>query len=502
MHLQLINEGLLLNKNNLKDDEIKTVKKDLTVCAKSFLKTFKPIPFKIYKESKNYIFVPRFYNKFGFPKNVLCEGDKMSSISFCGNLLEKQKLPYEKLITSLTECGGGILSLPCGFGKTILSIAVALSIGRKCGIVVNKEDLGDQWEKAILKFTNNMARIGRIQQDVFDIKDKDFVICIVHTLARREINKDEMKTFGIFIIDECHHLASEMFSQALPKINCKYVVGLSATLVRKDGLTPVLHYFLGPLCYSEKRQGNSNLQVVQIKLKSNSPEYQVLYLCNGNKNTTGMISKLTTSKNRNKLIIDIIISLMKEQRKIILLSGIRAHLDELYSLLEIHSKGITFGYYRGNDGSNKKSHKKMLEESSKADVLLATHHIASEGLDIPELNTLIFATPMCEVEQSVGRIQRKEHKVTLKIIDIVDDFGNFVKQSYNRMKLYNKEKYTVKKNVIKLDTYVSDSEYIDNILNDHKDDDLEDDNDLEDDEDDENDDLEDHEDQKVCKILL
>lgn len=462
-HMHLLQDGYIVKKDMLSTVQTKKLLKDLTVTPKTLSVGFgpKPTPFEIYKSSPNYYYIPRFYGIeiFGEPlKTTLSNGDAMSSLKFNGKLLDHQINATEKTYNSLNRIGGGLLSLPCGFGKTCISIYLAIKFGRKTGIVVNKEDLADQWERAIMRFTNSTARVGRIQQDIFDIKDKDFVICIVHTLSKRTFNKDDMKTFGMFIIDECHHLGSEMFSRTFFKINSKYMLGLSATPNRKDGLTNVINYYLGPLCHSEKRPPDSSVNIKKIKLNSSSVEYTTLYNANGNKNTIGMISKLTGFSKRNNLIVKIISELMsKEDRKIIVLSGIRLHLDTLKDLIIKENiilkngNAVTVGFYRGNGGTSKSFHKKMLEDSSKCNILLATHHIASEGLDIPDLNCLIFATPMSEVEQSCGRILRKKHTINPVIIDIIDNFGNFVKQSYTRSKLYKAEKYNITTMTINLD---------------------------------------------------
>jgi superfamily II DNA or RNA helicase len=93
---------------------------------------------------------------------------------------------------------------------------------------------------------------------------------------------------------------------------------------------------------------------------------------------------------------------------------------------------------------NKKQYRLMLQKSAKCDIILGTHNIAAEGLDIPDLNTLVFATPMVEIEQAVGRILRKFHKdINPMIIDMVDNFANFRKQGNSRDKYYESEDYTI-----------------------------------------------------------
>lgn len=497
MNCYLTHDGYLLQKNLMKEEEIKKLKKDLTkspIVLKAYIGFKKAPEIKMYRESANYMMIPRFYGIKNYGRPVLTklsEGLQMNDdVKFTYELLPHQLNATKKTLETLTNKNGGILSLPCGYGKTGISIYLAIKLGRKTGVIVNKECLADQWIDAINKFTAGKARIGRIQQEIYDIKDKDFVICMVHTFVKREFPKTDLDTFGMFILDECHHMGSEMFSQALPKLGCKYLLGLSATPTRKDGLSEVFHSYLGDLCHSEKRSSNNNVLVKKFVLKSNSIYYKDLFTSNGTKNTAGMTTLLCTFDTRNHFIIMVIKSLMESEenkicnRKILLLSERREHLESLYKLLESHKiktfnhhnkehkdhkdkhdhknkhehqdkhdkfRPITFGYYYGNNGKNKKNHKTLLENSSKCDVVLGTHQLASEGLDIPDLNTEIIATSRTDVEQGVGRILRKYHKIRPLVIDIIDDFGNFKAQSYSRNKLYKSENYVINSTNINLD---------------------------------------------------
>ncbi len=252
------------------------------------------------------------------------------------------------------------------------------------------------------------------------------------------------------VVHNCHHISSEMFSKALPKISNQRMLGLSATPKRKDGLDCVLNYHMGTIFHTEKRSGSNRVLVKRFKLTSSNPAYETLLMPNGIKNTSRMITNLGQYDARNDLIIELIRLLMLEDRKILLLSSRRDHLDILFAKLEasdirnIHGNKITFGFYRGNDGKNKKEYKRLLEESAKCDVVLGTHHIAQEGLDIPAINTEIMATPSAEVEQAVGRILRRFHeKVNPMVIDLVDGFANFPNQARTRAKFYKSEDYEI-----------------------------------------------------------
>lgn len=476
MDRYLLKQGYLIKKDAHSEKVIKQTLKDLTITPK-VLKSYetfaKPKPFTIYKESENYYYIPRFYGieKFGKPKvTKIPEGNSINlSIVKPYDVLPHQKKAYSTTIAKLKEHNGTLLSLYAGGGKTFLAIKISCDfIKGKTLVIVNKECLMDQWKEAIIKFTGGKARIGIIQQNKCEIEEKDFTICMLHTISKRDFPDGTFDSFKFCIIDECHHLGSSMFSQTLPKVNCKYMLALSATPTRGDGCMHVVHAFIGQLGHMEKRDGTNKIIVKRFKLNSKSPEYETLLMSNGTKNTSAMVTNIARSTSRNLLIVESVKELMKEDRKILILSGRREHLETLHFLLNdakiktIHNKYITVGYYYGNNGgSTKSNHKAMLELSSKCDVILGTHAIASEGLDIPDLNTEIIATPLADVEQAVGRILRKFHTINPIVIDLIDNCGNFVNQARKRLKLYHREGYNEYDKVINLDNF---NDEINNII--------------------------------------
>src|SRR5690606_21176662 len=136
-------------------------------------------------------------------------------------------------------------------------------------IIVNKSFLADQWVERINTYITNdkgePIKIGRIQKDRFD-QNCDMTIGMVQSITgkdrdyEKELGPDIYKQFDMVIVDECHHYASRVFSQFLLKISGKYIIGLSATPERKDGLMKVDHWFMGPIMYYiERKEGNQVL---------------------------------------------------------------------------------------------------------------------------------------------------------------------------------------------------------------------------------------------------
>ena len=159
-----------------------------------------------------------------------------------------------KKLTSNSDANGNgaILEVPCGRGKTVLSLKIIANIQKKTLILVHKEFLMEQWIERIQQFLPD-ARIGIIQQNKVKADNKDIVIAMIQSISMKSYPPKIFDNFGFTIVDECHHISSQVFSRCLPKIGNKYLLGLSATPKRKDGLSKVFHWYLGPVSYKHLR---------------------------------------------------------------------------------------------------------------------------------------------------------------------------------------------------------------------------------------------------------
>jgi superfamily II DNA or RNA helicase len=289
------------------------------------------------------------------------------------------------------------------------------------------------------------ARIGRIQGDSCDLEGKDVVIAMLQTLSMKEIPIATFKSIGLVIVDECHHIASEVFVQALPKVTSKYMLGLSATPQRKDGLMFVAHWFLGPLLYTSDTGDKSDTEVaVEVYEYENSdPVFnEVIYNSQGVMFTSLMINKLAECENRTKWLVEILKDVLEESphRQVLVLTDRVQHTKDIYAALPDtlrESSAIL---------SQSVSAAKRSEFCEKCTILIATYAMCKEGFDVPTLNTLLMATPRPDVDQIVGRILRVEKSartVHPLILDVVDP--QFRRQFQERNSLYKKRNYTVKK---------------------------------------------------------
>jgi hypothetical protein len=324
--------------------------------------------------------------------------------------------------------------------NTTLAIHVMCALAKKTLIVCHKDFLLQQWKERIEQFTTG-ARIGLVKAKVIDVEDKDIVLASLQSLSMKNYDETVFKTFGLFIADEAHHFPAEVFSKALKKVNFKYALGLSATLTRKDGLTKVLKWYIGDVVYkAEKRQ--DELCVEFFEYYDPKPAYSLEVKGYNNKlNVSRMINNICDYIPRIQFVVDRLVEVLKRdpERKVIILSDRRNHLDMLQKMITI--AGYESAFYVGG------MKQEELKQSEEKQVILATYHIAAEGFDCPGLDTLILASPKSDVIQCVGRIQRTpQHmrKHVPLVIDVVDNFSLFVRQGKKRCAYYESCKYDVK----------------------------------------------------------
>jgi superfamily II DNA or RNA helicase len=439
-------KGYTITKKELSDEQQQLVRKELTI--KPYVQgspANNSVPtFPAYRESASKLYVPRYFGEkmFGPVKEYkLSEGADIN-LTFNGNLRDVQKTVVNEYIGHLEKqgnYGGGLLELCCGFGKTICSLNILSRLKKKTLVIVHKEFLMNQWIERIEQFLPG-ARIGKIQGQIIDIDDKDIVIGMLQSLSMKEYPGSLFDSFGLTIIDEVHHISSEVFSCALFKIVTKYMLGLSATMNRKDGTTKVFKMFLGEVVYKGAREDEHNVIVRAIDYKVNDEEFnEIKYDYRGNPQFSTMISKLCDYNHRSEFILRVLKDMIEEDptQQIMILAHNRSLLKYLFDAIKhrLIADG-SVGYYIGG------MKEAALKESETKKVVIATYSMAAEALDIKTLTTLIMATPKTDIEQSVGRILREKHSQHI-VVDIVDSHDLFQKQWLKRKTFYKKQNYKI-----------------------------------------------------------
>ena len=402
------------------------LKKELTVRAivnDDF--GFPPPPFKVFRPTKNGICVPRYYgiSKLGEPNEDKRPEPTRTRVKFHGTL--RDATHQNAALAAAIDAGHGVLSLPCGFGKTTVSLAIACKLGYRTMIIVHKEFLANQWEERIKQFCPG-ATIGRVQQNKKDV-ECDFVIAMLQSLSLKEYTFGDFDSIGTLIVDEAHHICAKVFSQSLFKMCPKHIFGLSATPNRKDGLTKVLHWFMGPTFFAVERENQQDVEVFPIEFECQRFRDPPPCTRFGKLSLSTMITELTENRERNSMLVGLISRIAKSTRQTLVLSDRRQHCMMLHQCFPKRS-GLYMGGMKEAD----------LAESSTKKIIFATFSQAHEGLDIPSLDTVILATPKSDIVQSIGRIMRetKGKKNNPNIYDIFDQWSVCHAMYNKRLRVY------------------------------------------------------------------
>ena len=396
--------------------------------------------FPAYRESDKKIYIPRYFGEeiFGKAKTIkITEGNDIN-LEFKGSLRDYQVPIAQTYLNHVKDGGGGLLELYCGAGKTDTTISIIGDINKKTLIIVHKEFLMNQWIERINRYYPN-ARIGKIQGKIIDIDNKDIVLAMLQSLSMKDYPSTMFDSFGFTIIDEVHHISSEVFSCALFKLVTKYMLGLSATMNRKDGTTKVFKMFLGEVVYKLERSKDVEVVVRGITYQSNDEEFNELELdFRGQTAASKMLSKICNYNYRSEFILKVLRDMIQENPKqqIMMIASYKNILSYMFDAIRHHNI-CSVGYYVGGMKET------ALKESETKQVVLATYSMASEALDIKSLTTLFMITPMTNIEQSVGRILRQKHDFLPIVVDIIDSHDNFQRQWIKRKSFYKKQNYKI-----------------------------------------------------------
>ncbi len=445
----LTTKGYAIKKSSLTERQTQNLRAQLVMTPKT-MDNYQGdnASFPVYYESKTRFYVPRHWGKkeFGEPEaDIVTEGlDLPESVVF-GNI--KPHSYQEDVIQKFMNTGcNGIICVPCGWGKTFTALNIALRIQKRFLIVVDKEFLMNQWKSEIENFIKG-ARVGILQANKVetDAEKYDITICMIQTICRREFPDGFFDQYGFTIFDECHHLGASYFSKALKIIQTKYMLGLSATPERPDGLERVFEYYLGDYTFKQtQREPDKDAVVKAVWFTSDNPDYtNTPTNWKGEVISAKLLNQVAEFKPRNERILQLIDDYVKDSnRYILILSDRISQLEWLEEGMKAPERNYNFGYYIGG-----MKQAKLDENAEKCQILLATYQMASEAFSVKKLNTVILCTPRKRVEQSTGRIFRErisERKLAPHIIDIIDaPHECYIRRWYVRRTFYKQCQYTI-----------------------------------------------------------
>ncbi|WP_373836605.1 TOTE conflict system archaeo-eukaryotic primase domain-containing protein [Jeotgalibaca arthritidis] len=343
----------------------------------------------------------------------------------------------------------GILCGTTAFGKTV--VALKLIAERKVNtlILVNKTSLVDQWKSKIGEFlelddTEGVGQLGGGKK----ILTNNIDIALLQSIYRKGEVHESIQNYGMVIVDECHHISAFSFESVLKQTNAKYVYGLTATPVRKDGHHPIIFMQCGPIRYQndikkelEKRTFThslyTNLVPFNPDIKTNVP-LQELY------------TQISESEDRNQQIVEDVIKCHQEGRNMLVLTERVAHVERIAQLLN-DKIGDVVAIVGGMSKKEQTEKMKKIKNHSanKPLTIVSTGKYIGEGFDVPKLDTLFLAMPISwkgRVQQYAGRLHRNfKTKREVRIYDYVDIHVPELEKMYQkRLRTYNAMGYHIK----------------------------------------------------------
>ena len=386
-----------LNLSNLNISQRQKLSQELTITVlpTKYSKQMTYIhPFDV--DDQNNIYVPFAYDtKIQRPqrKNL-----SVMDVKFEGKLREIQEEVYSQCIRQLNKRGSSLLALYTGFGKTAMAIYISCKIKLKTLIIVNRVVLANQWKSSIKQFCPE-ARV-QILAGKTKKEDNDFYIMNAINIAKRP-HGDYEDMLNV-CVDECHLILADKLSKCMCCLNPRYLLGLSATPYRQDGLDVLFDLYFGPEKIVRKMYRKHDVWVVQTGIR---PTMELTEA--GKVNWNSLLDSISTNTKRNEMIIKLT---RHFPQKVLLILTKRVE-QAKYFVRRLTEEGENVDYLTGS----------KQEFDRKCRILVGTTGKCSVGFDFVALDGLILAA---DIEsyflQVLGRVFRRKDNIPV-IFDIVDD---------------------------------------------------------------------------------
>ena len=338
------------------------------------------------------------------------------AVSFTGTLRSDQEVAVAAMLRHDT----GILCAPTAFGKTVTAAALIARRGVNTLVLVHRTELLKQWQERLQGFLGvGKSVIGTIGGGKAKPTGK-IDVALMQSLSRKGVTSDIVETYGQVIADECHHLSASSFEAILKRAKAKYVLGLTATPIRRDGRQPIIFMQCGPTRHTALKPAGApqTLEVVPRYL----PAHINLVTSAG---IQDVFKHVANDASRTAALANEIANAFEEGHKVLVLTERTEHLNAIGAALAGRIKTLLTLHGR----MSKKQREELILglDALPPDaprVLLSTGKLVGEGFDHPPLDTLVLAMPISwkgTLQQYAGRLHREHaNKSSVRIIDFVD----------------------------------------------------------------------------------
>jgi len=391
----------------------------------------------------DYLWLPRgceesvfdFFNENGVSLTIEDKNNPGQSIdaTFIGKLRYEQAAAIEEL--SKYQCG--TIYAATAFGKTVTGIAMIARKKVNTLILVHTKALLDQWRERLAQYLEvdfepeeqpkrrgrrkKFKKFGALSSTENSLNGKIDIALLQSCISDNEV-KPFVRDYGMVIVDECHHAPAVSFERVLKDVNAKWVYGLTATPIRKDGHQPIIFMQCGEIRYTADSKTQQEQQTFHRLLIPRFTTYRNISDDNG---YTAIAQSLSEDDTRNQLILDDVRKVLGEGRSPIVLTGLTSHVDYLAE----ECRKICPNVIRlvGNDSAKaKRQEMERLKSIPNTEplVVVATGKYVGEGFDLPRLDTLMLVLPVSWkglIAQYTGRLHRDyPGKSEVRIYDYID----------------------------------------------------------------------------------
>jgi superfamily II DNA or RNA helicase/very-short-patch-repair endonuclease len=344
-------------------------------------------------------------------------------VTFQGELRVEQQAAAKAMLSHDT----GVLAATTAFGKTVIAAWLIAQRGVNTLVLVHRRQLLDQWIERLSTFlglpAKSIGRIGGGRSKATGVVD----VAIIQSLVKKGTVNDLVADYGQVIVDECHHLSAQSFEQVARQAKARFVVGLSATVARKDGHHPIIFMQCGPVRHRVNARAQAAARPFEHFVLVQPTTFQPARAPDPDKRVEfqSLYQELTKDQTRNGRIVDDVVECVNSGRSPLVLTERNDHLDDLERLLSGRVRQLV----ALRAGLSKKQRQRDADRlasipSGEQRVILATGKHVGEGFDDARLDTLFLTLPVSwrgTVAQYAGRLHRLyDDKREVRVYDYAD----------------------------------------------------------------------------------
>jgi len=355
--------------------------------------------------------------------------------NFRGELRPEQKSAADAML----QHDIGVLSASTAFGKTVVAAFLIASRAVNTLVLVHRKELLDQWIERLGQFLDiprkSIGRIGGGKREPYGMID----VGMIQTINRKGSVDDSIANYGHIVVDECHHISARSFEIVARQSKAKYVSGLSATVIRKDGHHPIIFMNCGPIRYKVDDKTQAARRPFTHRVITRATNFRLPHSFEVDRYTAiqEIYGFLEESSNRNELIVSDVIGTVNDGRFPLILSERKNHLQKLADMLSGKIENVIV--MKGGMGKKqRKNIQQILDGLSEngSSVIIATGKYLGEGFDNPRLDALFLTLPISwrgTIAQYAGRLHRiNDRKKEVLIYDYADLYVPVLARMYGR----------------------------------------------------------------------